>query len=325
MKILVSGAGGFIGSHIAERLAKMGNTVIAFSRQVPIPLLEYNNISIKVGDINDSSMLNSAIDGVEAIIHCAALLASRTYDKEKVYQINYHATENLLDLAYKNGITNFLHISSGGVLGDIKNPPADESHPYNPQDAYEESKMLAEKKVIEYSKKGLNVIIVRPTWSYGERDKRVFKLINSIKKRKILKIGKCDNLQHPVYISDLVDGIILALQKGKNGSIYFIGGNEHLTTNQIIDIIANLLAVNIIPFHIPIAPMKKLAKLMDKLFEKINKEAPFSETKLGFFTKTRAFSINKAKEELEYLPKVSFIEGMRKTIQWYYEQKWLLT
>lgn len=324
MRILVTGVGGFIGSHIAEKLAKEGNSVVAFSRQVPISLLEYKNIFIKVGDISEIEGLREAIKGVDAVVHCAALLAARAYDRERVYAVNYYATENLLELAYRNKVKRLLHISTGGVLGGIEKPPADETSPYNPEDLYEETKMLAEKKVIEYVGKGLNAVIVRPTWSYGERDKRVFKLINSIKKRKIIKIGDCNNLQHPVYINDLVNGILLALEKGEKGSIYFIGGAEYITTNDIIDIIADILKVKILPFHIPIHFMKYVAQLLDNIYKKLGKEAPFSMVKLGFFIKNRAFSIEKARKELTYQPQIKFKEGMEKTIQWYYKQKWLI-
>lgn len=324
MRILVTGAGGFIGSHIAEKFAKDGYSVVAFSRQVPVSLLEHNNIFIKVGDISDVNSLREAIKDVDAVVHCAALLAARTYDRERVYAVNYYATQNLLELAYRNKIERVLHISTGGVLGGIDKPPADETSPYNPEDLYEETKMLAEKKVLEYVGKGLNALIVRPTWSYGERDKRVFKLVNSIKKRKIIKIGDCKNIQHPVYISDLVNGILLALEKGVKGSIYFVGGDEYITTNDVIDIIANILKVKILPFHLPIIPMKKFAQALDSIYKQLGREAPFSMVKLGFFIKNRAFSIEKAKRELNYHPKVKFKEGMEKTIKWYYEQKWLI-
>ncbi len=324
MKVLVTGAGGFIGSHVAEELARREFLVVSFSRQIPLSLLEYKNIYIKVGDINDYKCLEEAVKDVDAVIHCAAILAAKTYDKEKAYNVNYYATDKLLELSSKYSIKRFLHISTGGVLGDVKNPPADESYSYNPEDLYEETKMLAEKKVLEYANNGLDAVVIRPTWSYGERDKRIFKLINSIRKRKIIKIGKCDNLQHPVYISDLVNGIILALQRGKKGSIYFIGGDEHITTNKIIDTIAAILSIRIIPYHIPIFPMKIFAKVLDYIFKRVGKEAPFSETKLGFFTKNRAFCIDKAKNELKYNPKMNFKEGIEKTIRWYFEQKWLI-
>jgi nucleoside-diphosphate-sugar epimerase len=82
--------------------------------------------------------------------------------------------------------------------------------------------------------------------------------------------------------------------------------------------------VKLFPVAIPIMPMRLAAKTMDAIYSILNKEAPFSETKLGFFLKNRAFSIKKAQSELGYEPIVRFEEGMKKTIQWYWQQRWLL-
>jgi len=323
MKVLVTGAGGFIGSHVAEQLACSGYEVRALSRQVPISLIG-KEIEIRKGDIAVDAHLEDVIQGVDAIIHSAALLAARTYSKETIFRINYESTVKLLQIALRNGVKKIVHLSTGGVLGDIKNPPADETAAYHPEDLYEESKMLAEQKVLEYASLSLSTVVVRPTWSYGERDKRVFKLVKQIKTKRFMKIGKCSNVQHPVYISDLVAGIILALEKGKSGSVYFIGGNEIIKTSEIIDTIASLVSVKLFPFTVPIFPMKIAALIMDKIYGKLNKEAPFSIAKLGFFIKSRAFSIKKAQSELGYEPQISFIDGMKKTIQWYQQQHWLL-
>lgn len=323
MKVLVTGAGGFIGSHVVEQLTLSGYGVRTLSRQIPVSLLG-NEIEMRIGDIAIPENLEEAIKNVDVIIHAAALLAARTYSKDTIYRVNYEATKNLLDIALNHGIKKVVHLSTGGVLGGIKNPPADENTAYHPEDIYEESKMQAEQKVIEFSKMGLHTVVVRPTWSYGERDKRVFKLIKQIKSRRFVKIGKCANVQHPVYISDLVKGIILAMEKGKNGSIYFIGGSEIITTSDIIDTIAKILSVKLFPLAIPVMPMKLAAKVIDKIYGVLNKEAPFSETKLGFFLKNRAFSIGKAHSELGYEPAMKFEEGIQKTIQWYWQQRWFL-
>ncbi|OGF68199.1 MAG: hypothetical protein A2Y62_05410 [Candidatus Fischerbacteria bacterium RBG_13_37_8] len=323
MKILITGAGGFIGGHVAEKLAAMNYSVTAFSRQIPLFLAD-KNVEIISGDICRSADIKKAMEGADAIIHAAAMLAARSYDKEMIFKINYEATAQIMSYAEKIGVSKIVHISTGGVLGNIEHPPVDETAPYKPEDLYEESKMLAEKEVLDYAKKGLHAVVVRPTWSYGERDKRVFKLIKAIKERKMFKIGRCQNLQHPVYISDLVHGILLALEKGKKGSVYFIGGSELVTTDTVIDTIARLLSVKLFPFRFPLGVMKLIASIFDKVYKKYNKEAPFSEAKLGFFIKNRAFSINKAQTELGYNPEIHFEPGMAKTIEWYITQKWLI-
>jgi len=321
-RILITGAAGFIGSHLCEYLSKLGYKIYALSRQIPLPLLQ-SELEVIRGDISSTEVLRNAVKKVDIIIHAAAILASKSYEKKVFYDINYLSTCKLLEIAKECYIKKFLYISSGGVLGHIEKPPADEKCKYAPEDAYEETKMLSEIKVLEASRNSFDAIILRPTWSYGPRDKRVFKLIKAIYKRRFVKIGRCQNLQHPVYISDLVEGIRLALERGKNNSIYFIGGDEILSTSDIINIISDLLQVKVLPFAIPFFLMNPLAKICDKIYGKLNKEAPFSTTKLGFFLKNRAFSIKKAQEELGYRPEVKFREGMRRTIQWYKENTWL--
>jgi len=147
-RILITGAAGFIGSHLCEYLSKLGYKIYALSRQIPLPLLQ-SDLEVIRGDISSTEVLRNAVKKVDIIIHAAAILASKSYDKKVFYDINYLSTCKLLEIAKECYIKKFLYISSGGVLGHIEKPPADEKCKYAPEDAYEETKMLSEIKVLE--------------------------------------------------------------------------------------------------------------------------------------------------------------------------------
>ena len=147
-------------------------------------------------------------------------------------------------------------------MGDIKNPPADETNPYNAVDIYQKTKAEGEEVALSYhGNDGLSVTVVRPAVIYGPGDMRMLKLFRYIVNGKFKMIGDGKTLTHPVYVDDLLDGMILAYESEKSaGRTYILGGEKYVTLNEWTKIIAQEAGAEISSIHVPLPP--PLARLI---------------------------------------------------------------
>jgi nucleoside-diphosphate-sugar epimerase len=209
-----------------------------------------------------------------------------------------------------------------GVQGEISDPPAKETAPYKPGDHYQESKMEGEKLALGFFEKyGMAGSVVRPVGIYGPGDTRFLKLFKFINNGKFRMIGPGNVLYHLTYVEDLVAGIILAGEKeAAIGNVYTIGGNEYLPLKDLVKLIADVLQKPVPGKHIPLTPVYMAAAVCETVCRPLGIEPPIYRRRLDFFTKDRAFDISKAREELDYQPRIALADGLAKTAQWYKEQ-----
>ena len=319
--ILVTGATGFAGSHLAKRLVKEGyNLRVLVRKTSDLSRIKDLKLDIVYGDLRDKKSVNTALKGVDLVYNIAASYQDYNLSNDDYWAINYKGTKNLLDASVKYKIKRFVHCSTTGVLGDVKEI-ANENAPYNPCDIYQETKAEAEKLVLEYYKKyNLHVVVVRPTGIYGPGDKRFLKLIKAINERKFFMIGKGDKLYHLTYIDDLVNGFILAgIKENAVGQVYNIGGPRSVKMNDFVLLISKTLKVPASKIKIPIFPVLAFSWICDKFLRPLGIKPPIVPRRLDPFRKNRAFDISKAKRELGYKPKVDLKEGIKRTVQWYKE------
>ncbi|MCP2519746.1 NAD-dependent epimerase/dehydratase family protein [Candidatus Aminicenantes bacterium AC-708-M15] len=323
MKAFVTGGSGFIGTHLINFLLSRKWKIKALFHKSPINISK-NEIEIIKGDVRDLSLLEKFIEKGDIVIHLASALGASLISGKEFFEINAEGTRNVLMACLRNGAKRVIHFSSAGVIGHVKRGEiADENYPLNPEDFYERSKLEGEKIAVEYGRKGLDVIIIRPGWVYGPGDKRTFKLIKAIASGKFFIIGKGLTTQTPIYIDDLVEGVYLCLQKGLPGEIYNLAGLEILSVKEMAEIIAESLNKRIFPIKIPVFIANILAWSMDRSYRIFNQEAPLTPSKIRFFTKAKSLSIDKARKELGFYPKTSFRNGIEKTISWYKKNGWL--
>ncbi|HKJ64031.1 MAG TPA: SDR family NAD(P)-dependent oxidoreductase, partial [Desulfopila sp.] len=177
MKVLVTGASGFTGSVLAEKLLDQGHEVRAFVRD-SAKMTSPNSHKMEVieSDITDSAAMKEAVKGVDKVFHIAALFRQAGVPDQVYWDVNVTATENLLQQAMDAGVQRFVHCSTVGVHGHIEKPPADEEYPFSPGDIYQTTKLAGEKKVLEFYKQtGFPVAVVRPGPIYGIGDLRLLK------------------------------------------------------------------------------------------------------------------------------------------------------
>ncbi len=324
--VFVTGGTGFTGGYLCRELASRGYNVTALVRKdTNIDSLKSIGVKIVKGDLADQESLNGLLKNIDTVFNIAALYRQEGVSKELFFKVNRDGTEALLKEAVKSGVKRFIHCSTVGVQGEIANPPAKEDAPYNPGDHYQVSKLEGEKIALDFFKKGkIGGVVVRPVGIYGPGDTRFLKLFKHINRGNFRMIGKGKALYHLTFVTDLIDGIILAGEKNKiNGEIFTIGGNEYLPLDELVTLIAKILGKKVSSFHIPFFPVYIASFICEIICRPLGIEPPLFRRRLDFFTKDRAFDITKAKKMLGYDPGTAIEEGLKKTAEWYLKEDML--
>lgn len=328
MNTLVTGGTGFIGNALVGRLLKNGNKVIILTRnEKKVSNFLKNKVEILEGDICNLLSLERielSSRNIDIIFHLAASL-NYFGDKKRLFWTNVEGTVNLLNFAERSGIKKFIFISSIEAMGTVGKVdiPADETLPCKPVSTYGESKLEGEERVAKFAKeKNLNTVTLRLGNVYGPGSPAfIIPIANAIlRKNRLLRFLPVykDRYLHPVYIEDVVDGIVKAVQKANLSEIYILAGEEYVTIETLFKLIAQSLNVDI-DLQIKKRNIKEELYLnLRKKIQKFHKRADL----LTYFIAGegekihRAYSINKAKKELEYFPKVNLKEGIAETLQW---------
>lgn len=322
MRAFVTGGSGFIGSHLIDTLLADGWSVTALCHRTP--LRQVGLVKLITADIADLKALESGMTGVDVVFHLASALGSSLIGRQEFFRINAAGTEAVLEAARRKKVSRVVHFSSAGVLGAVKEgDTADESYPRRPILAYDHAKRAGEDAARRFASEGLDVVILRPGWAYGPGDRRTFKLIRMVVRGPRIMATRGAARQTPVYISDLVEGVKLAADRGRAGEAYNLAGAEILTAAEIVRAVASAAGRRWPSWRIPAAPALLAALLFEKSFWLLGKEPPLSRPKLSFFLDSKPLSIAKARRELGYRPEVDFNSGIRRTLDWYRKNGWL--
>lgn len=333
-KVLVTGATGFIGRHLVERLVKEGFSVRCLVRPESRSdfLKNRKNIELAIGDLLDHSSLAKAAAGVEEIFHLGAISQTRedidyrTLQKTNVFPTVFLAREGL-----KNRAKKFIYFSSIEAVGlraasNIINP-IDEFVVPRPETKYGRSKLEAERELLEYYRKEkLPVVIIRPSVIYGPGDLThgPIKLLRLIKSGKFHFVGSGNNLVSWCYVENLIEGVIRAAKNPvSSGQIYFIGDEKPYYFREIVYTAADILGIRISPWKIPLFVAKIICLPIEITFSLLGKDPPLSRSKLRLATQNFVYNIGKAKKDLHYRQLFSLKEGMKKTIAWYKDHGYL--
>jgi len=324
-KVLVTGATGFTGSHLCERLIELGYSVRALARDTT-GFVDLHRLGVEVvkGDLRDNGSLPKATKGIDIVYHIAALFR-QDVPRQVMWDINCHGTKNILDAAVKADVQRFIHCSTVGVHGDIKNPPANESAPFKPGDNYEGSKAAGEQIVLSYMQSGrLPIVVFRPGGIYGPRDLRFLKLFKAIKGRRFVMLGSGKVNYQMIYIDDLIDGALLCGTKEQAvGNIYILTGEETVTLNRLVETVAQVLGVRPPSLRFPVMPVYLAGFLCELICKPLGINPPLYRRRVNFFRTTRIFDISKAKRELGFESKTELKKGISLTADWYRENNHL--
>lgn len=317
--ILVTGATGFTGKALCERLRANGEKVTAFVRaSSDTEGLAEIGVHCVVADITSQEDVDRNFSDFDLVYHIAAAYRTEHSTEDMFTLVNVEATRNLLEAAKKNKVRRFIHCSTVGVQGEIEDPPADEEYRFKPGDHYQESKKEGELLALEYFKEGLPGTVFRPVGIYGPGDTRFLKLFKPVSKGMFVMIGSGKVLYHMTYIDDLIDGILLCGSRPEAlGKVFTLGGERYTTLQELVDCIAEVLGKTKTGIRIPFAPVYWASVLCDKVCKQIGVSPPIYPRRVEFFSKDRAFSIDKARRLLGYSPRVSLRDGLARTADWY--------
>jgi nucleoside-diphosphate-sugar epimerase len=323
----ITGATGFVGSHLAEACTARGLLVSTLARpNSDTALLERLGVTIHRGDLGDAAAVGRALEGADVVVHCAAKVGDWG-PVEEYRTVNVQALRVLLDACKGRPLQRFVHMSTLGVYAARDHYGTDETEPLPARhiDGYTQTKVEAEQQVLHaYRANGLPVVVLRPGFVYGPRDRTVLpRLIDLLRRRHFNYLGGGKRALNCIYVGNLVDAVSLAVEKpAAVGQVYNLTDGEAVSKRRFIE--ALIHGLNLPPAR-PVSPPIWLARIMAAWMEGrarrrgATKAPKLTQARLKFMGLNLDFSIEKAKRELGYLPRVSFDEGMRQTIDWYKE------
>jgi len=327
LKILVTGGTGFTGSRLVEYLLDKGHKVTALDNQKGLfyDYLIQKGANIILGTVTDRQAVKTALDDVEVVFHLAAAFRQINEPKKFYWDVNVEGTRILCEESLNKNLKKFVYCSTQGVHGDVKNPPGDENSPITPVDYYQFTKYEGEKVVKEFTEKGLKSVIIRPTAIYGPGDpERFLYLFKFAKKGKFYMFGKGEAFYHPVYIDNLNDGFYAAMQSDKvNAEVYIIADEEYFTIKELVKRIGNSMGVDVKFIHLPFMPLWVAACICEFVCSILRIKPPLFRRRVDWYRQNRAFKIDKAKNEINYVPKVGIDEGLKLTAKWYEENNYI--
>jgi len=325
-KVLITGATGFTGGHLAKRLLNEGAIVSLLVRDAE-KAKTFRELGAEIiqGDLSKQELLTTACQNQEYVFHVAALFREAKFPNSEYFEVNTEGTKRLLEASKKAHIKRFIFCSTNGVHGTVANPPGREDSPLNPFDVYQDSKIFAEHAVLKSVASGeLDACILRPAMIWGEGDKRFLKLFRSIAKRRFPIIGTGQTLCHWLYVKDLVQAFLLAaLSPNAKGKIYLIAGERPVTLEYTAQKIAALAGTSLLPFKIPVKPVQIAGSIVETLCKPFGIEPPLHRRRVDFFIKNRAFDISAAQTDLGYKPEYVFEDEVKVVFDWYKKTGWM--
>jgi nucleoside-diphosphate-sugar epimerase len=326
MKVALTGATGYTGGKLLEALLARGDQVSALVRPGSLsPHLASKGVRVVLGDLADTGALGRLVEGVEGVLHVAAVYRTAGHPDSYYRDVNVRGVERLLEASAAAGVRRFVHTSTVGVHGHVANPPADETSPLDPGDIYQATKAEGEKLALGFhAARGLPVVVVRPGAIYGPGETRLLKLFRAIARGRYAVVGSGRPLYHLVYIDDLVAGFLLALDHpSAPGEAFIIAGPRPISQADLASLIARKTGGRVLPVRIPAAPIQWAGDLVEAVFVPLGLEPPLHRRRVDFWTKSRAFSIEKARRVLGYEPRVDVEEGVALTVAAYRQAGWL--
>ncbi|MEM7008277.1 MAG: NAD-dependent epimerase/dehydratase family protein [Thermodesulfobacteriota bacterium] len=328
MKAIVTGGTGFIGSKLVQALVEKGYEVRCLVRQTSnTTLLNELGVELFYGDLGNHEALKELVVDADIVYHLAALVTDWG-DRESFYKSNVLATQVLLDSSVQNSVKRFVHMSSSTVVwkSDFWSPhnlvDIDESFPYAETrvDNYNATKIEAEKLVLKYyEEKGLETTVVRPSNVWGAGDTVILpRVVMAAKKGILYPMGGGDRFVTPCHVDNLVAALlILADNENAPGNIYFINDGVKIQYMEFLEKQLNASGIKWSPgFSIPYKFAFSVAALLESIFKLTKSKKPPVLTKMAVaaLSGSRSYSITKARNDLNYDPKVNMdhgIEGLR--------------
>lgn len=323
MRVLVTGASGFVGTWLANRLVDLGLDVRIVMRSAKAtPELNSQRMQVFSGDVTDVTSLTKACEGVHSVFHLAGVVGYSRAERALMDHVNVTGTANILQAAQTAKVSRFVHMSSVVAVGaSFDGTPLNEDSPYNVGHlnlGYFETKYQAEQLVRQVFKEGrLDTVMLNPSTIYGAGDAR------KGSRKTQLKVARG---KFPFYTSggvsivaveDVVEALITAWKKGRSGERYILSG-DNLTIRELFQTIADAAGVAPPSIYLPNVAVRTLGKVGD-LMEKIGRKGPINSENAWTSILYHWFDSSKARRELGFQPKPGKL-AIANSVQWMKEQ-----
>jgi nucleoside-diphosphate-sugar epimerase len=324
MKILISGATGFIGSYLLARLLDEGHGCRCLVRRTEnlAAVFDNDNVELFQGDVIDASSLENIGKHIDIAYHLAGaghVAAVSEEDSKAAFDVNVKGTRNFIEACALAGVKRFIHFSSTAAMGLIRAPKIGETMPCRPVTPYQISKYKGELTALEAGKRlGIEVVILRPCMVYGPGGKGEFlKFCGLIKRGLFPKIGMGKNLTPIVHVRDVVQAAANAMHKGGGGQIFLIASERSYPMAEIHKAICEALNISRFYPYVPVWLAYLAAFLMEQIAKGSGKAPIVSRMNIFSTTTGRVFDIRKAMQTLSYQPHVDLHLGIAETISYF--------
>lgn len=321
MKLVITGANGFIGSWLCKSLIGQDDYEIyaVVRRGSDSSALPSNrNLFLTEIDYGKDEELYQALYGKDIVIHLIGQMGKYGVPDVLFENTNVKLTREILTMSEKAGIKQFIFCSTPGVQG-FGNRLANEEDPYAPRNIYEKTKVEAEEYIMDFCKASrIEYTIIRPDFVYGPGDVRRVKMYRNIKDKKFILTTNGKSYLHPTYITDVVQGFMKAIGNPNSyHQIFNISAGVDITSEEYLTIIAENVRSHLIHINIGYTLSCFAASFIEFIFAHIfHREAFVTKNKIDFLAVDHSTSNKKAKKLLGYEPQISVKEGMSITIKW---------
>lgn len=312
---LVSGATGFVGKHLTCHLMDHSPGIVRILARSAERVREVfgdrkDFLEVVIGDVTDPDSLRDVCDGVDHVYHCVALTASSIAAprvSDETFAVNTRGAVSLAREAKRSRVSRFVFVSSTAAVGLPDACITDEATVCSPVSPYQVSKREAEKELLRiHGESGLHVVIVRPCLVAGEgiQGGELLTLFRLCKRGVFPVFGGNMHVVKPlIYVTDLVQALILAATRGRAGEIYLVHSGNHHTLGQILDVAGELVGSQRPCRKIPLPAARAAASLITFLSKLAGRQSPLTQERIDLFIANRRVDISKAQRELGYSPR----------------------
>src|SRR5688572_30545436 len=323
MRLLITGATGFIGSRLALQARRAGIDVLATGRadtdleRERLAELRAADVPVEIGSLHDVGLVRRLVRDRTVVVHLAAAQHESHMPAAYFRSVNVDLVQQLLQECRATAIRRFVYGSTMGVYGDAGEQQLDEESEVRPENTYQATKLAAE-ELVRACGYDFDTSIVRIAETYGPGDWRLLKLFRAIDRGQFFMIGPGTNRRQCIHVNDLVRGLMLAAEHpAAVGETFIMAGREVMTTNEMVERIAAALNRKLPRTQLPLWPFLAAASVMEATLQPLRIHPPLHRRRLDFFRKSFVFSTVKAQRLLGFTPEIDFLSGAADTARWY--------
>jgi nucleoside-diphosphate-sugar epimerase len=322
MRLLVTGATGFVGSQLAIEAARRGHEVTGTGRSSKSKVVEElraAGVHFVPGDITDKAFAAEITRGMSHVCHLAAAWREASAPAEHFNRVNVIGTMDLARAAAANGVQVLVFCSTIGVHVRVASQPVSEDSPFDATNAYETSKLEAEGRLREFAPQtDMKIAILRPADAYGPGDTRLLRLFRSVEAGRFPLIGRGDGRRHMLFVDDLVNAFLATCESEfVSGEVFIIAGPESTTLLELLNRLVRLTGSTRFGFRVPRLPMQIVAAVVEDSCRLLHAKPPVHRRTLDFYRTDVVYNTNKAQSALHWTPRVGLGDGLKRTLDWY--------